>query len=113
MGAMDRQATTERGRAATTEAIPPRPLRTDPAVLDVAAERLWRHVRPWLVENAVAAEAFAMRRQDVRDNIGSSNGYRFAVALEGRGWEPDDKLVAILARAVGFRVNAHDEAMVA
>jgi NOL1/NOP2/fmu family ribosome biogenesis protein len=92
--------------------IPPRPGRHDPAVLDAAAERLWHDVRRWLVacgENDAAV--LSARRQDVRECIGSSNGYQFARSLDDRGWEPDAALVEILDRAAKYRIEARDEAV--
>ena len=84
--------------ADTAPTIPPRPGRHDPAVLDAATDRLWGYVRPWLDtgQRRVAIRANAEQKRDLRECIGSSNGYQFARSLDDRGWEPDAALVAIL-----------------
>ena len=78
--------------------IPPRPRRSDPAVLDAAANRMWGYVRPWVyaIRGRQVPGPDDELKDDLRECIGSSNGYQFARSLEDRGWEPDAALVAIL-----------------
>ena len=89
--------------------IPPRPRRSDPAVLDAATNRMWGYVRPWLgaAPGRAAIRAADECKRDLRECIGSSNGYEFARSLEDRGWEPDAALVAILDHAQSDITVAH------
>ena len=95
--------------------IPPRPRRSDPAVLDAAANRMWGYVRPWLGTASGRAATYSESecRTALRECIGSSNGYEFARSLEDRGWEPDAALVAILDHAQEDIAVAHVGAVVA
>lgn len=90
---------------------PPRPKRSDPAVLDAAVELLWPSVLAWLSRDEPCGEdEHAEAKAELRERIGwYSDGYELARALDD--WDPDADLVEILDAADHRVYQAHSAAV--